>query len=76
MIVITIISLIITPSSVRIENELGWEPIREVAKIFTAIFITMVAPIAMLSAGVGGPLGFVMRGLVDPNGGFINARFF
>jgi Na+/H+ antiporter NhaD/arsenite permease-like protein len=76
MVVITFISLIITPTTVRTENEFGWEPIREVAKIFAAIFITMVTPIAMLKAGVDGPLGFVMSSLVEPNGGFINSRFF
>jgi Na+/H+ antiporter NhaD/arsenite permease-like protein len=76
MILITIISLVITPAAVHKENEFGWEPIREVARIFAAIFITMVAPIEMLKAGIDGPLGFVMSGLADPGGGFIDTRFF
>ncbi len=46
------------------------------AKLFAAIFITMVMPIAMLKAGPDGPLGFVIRGVVDGNGQFINSHFF
>lgn len=73
---ITAVSLKITGKEVRAANEFTWEPIREVAKLFAAIFITMVMPIAMLKAGADGPLGFVIRGVVDGDGRFINSHFF
>ncbi|HOD16887.1 MAG TPA: sodium:proton antiporter, partial [Spirochaetota bacterium] len=76
LLLITVLSLIITDKKVRESNEFTWEPIKEVAKLFAAIFITMVMPIAMLKAGAGGPLGAVIQSLVDADGNFINARFF
>jgi len=76
LLVITAVSIKITKKEVREANEFSWEPIREVAKLFATIFITMVTPIAMLKAGADGPLGFVIRSVVDGNGTFINANFF
>lgn len=76
LLLITVLSMIITDKKVRESNEFTWEPIKEVAKLFAAIFITMVMPIAMLKAGAGGPLGAVIQSLVDADGSFINARFF
>ena len=76
LLVITSISILITDKGIRKENEFTWEPIKEVAKLFAAIFITMVAPIAMLKAGADGPMGLVIRGVIDSNGGFRNPQFF
>ncbi len=76
LIIIMVISIKITKKEVREANEFTWEPIKEVAKLFSAIFITMVMPIAMLKAGADGPLGFVIQGVVDSNGKFINSHFF
>jgi Na+/H+ antiporter NhaD/arsenite permease-like protein len=76
LLVITCISLMVTPREVRLDNEFTWEPIKEVAKLFAAIFITIVTPIAMLKAGADGPLGAVIKTMVDGNGNFVNSRFF
>ena len=76
LLAITAISIKITEKEVREGNEFSWEPIKEVAKLFAAIFITMVMPIAMLKAGADGQLSVVIKSVVDSNGNFINANFF
>lgn len=76
LLLITIVSLKISDRSVREGNSFGWEPIREVAKLFATIFMTMVTPIAMLKSGAEGPMGGVIRAVVDSNGYFINTNFF
>jgi len=76
LVMITLASLKITRKEIRASNEFTWEPIREVAKLFAAIFITMVTPIAMLKAGADGPLGAVIKSVVDSEGNFINSHFF
>jgi Na+/H+ antiporter NhaD/arsenite permease-like protein len=76
LIITTFISIKITKKEVREGNEFSWEPIKEVAKLFACIFITMVMPIAMLKAGADGPLGLVIKSVVDSNGNFINSHFF
>lgn len=76
LLIITIISLKVSDDSIRKGNDFSWEPIKEVAKLFATIFMTMVTPIAMLRAGAEGPMGMVIRGVVDNSGNFINSHFF
>jgi Na+/H+ antiporter NhaD/arsenite permease-like protein len=78
LVLITMISLKLTPltSSARIGNGFTWEPILEVSKLFATIFITMVPAIAMLKAGVDGPLGVIVATVMDESGQFVNASFF
>jgi len=76
LLIITIISLQVTNPDIRDDNGFSWEPIREVAKLFATIFMTMVTPIAMLKAGTDGPMGIVVRGVLDSSGNFINSNFF
>ncbi len=76
LLIITIASMKITDKAIREANGFNWEPIREVAKLFATIFITMVTPIAMLKAGADGPMGAIIKGVADSNGEFINANFF
>jgi Na+/H+ antiporter NhaD/arsenite permease-like protein len=73
---LTIISLQVSDPDIREGNGFSWEPIREVAKLFATIFMTMVTPIAMLKAGADGPMGMVVRSVADSSGNFINANFF
>ena len=73
---ITFISLQVSDVSIREANNFSWEPIKEVAKLFATIFMTMVAPIAMLRAGTDGPMGMIVKGVIDGNGHFINPHFF
>lgn len=58
---VTLISVAVTPRAVRQANDFTWEPILEVAKLFAAIFITVVPVVAMLHAGLAGPLAFLLR---------------
>jgi len=76
LLIITLISLKITPQGIRKENEFSWEPIKEVAKLFATIFITMQPAIAMLKAGAQGPLGAVIKNVINEKGEFINSSFF
>ncbi len=48
---IALASLAITPKQVRQENHFTWFPIKEIGKLFAAIFITIVPAIAMLRGG-------------------------
>ncbi len=53
---ITLVSIGITPRAVRQRNLFSWEPMREVAVLFAAIFVTIGPVLAMLAAGMNGPL--------------------
>lgn len=76
LLVITITSLQVSDPEIREGNGFNWEPIKEVAKLFATIFMTMVTPIAMLKAGTDGPMGIVVKSVADSSGNFINANFF
>lgn len=65
-ILIGIISLKITPKTLRNDNGFSWEPMKEVAILFAAIFSTMIAPLAILKAGDKGHLAFLVGGLSEP----------
>ncbi len=76
LLLITLISLKVSSPGIREGNGFNWEPINEVAKLFATIFMTMVTPIAMLKAGADGPMGMVIRGVVNSSGEFVNSHFF
>jgi len=54
MITVTFVSLAVTPKADREANAFSWEPIKEVAKLFAGIFITIIPVLAMLKAGQNG----------------------
>lgn len=54
MIAVTLVSLAVTPKADREANAFSWEPIKEVAKLFAGIFITIIPVLAMLKAGENG----------------------
>lgn len=56
LIILAFISLKTTPNEIRRRNEFDWEPIREVAKLFAGIFISMIPAISILRAGMDGAL--------------------
>ncbi len=58
---VTLASIVITPRAVRQGNMFSWHPMAEVATLFAAIFITIGPVLAMLEAGLGGPLAPVLR---------------
>jgi Na+/H+ antiporter NhaD/arsenite permease-like protein len=68
LIVVTLVSLAITPKGVRAANEYSWGPMKEVAELFIGIFITMVPVLAMLKAGEAGAFAGVVRAVTSANG--------
>jgi Na+/H+ antiporter NhaD/arsenite permease-like protein len=76
LIAIALLSLKLTPASAREGNDFNWGPILEVAKLFVAIFLTIVPVIAILRAGNEGSLGPLVRLVTDDGGTPINAWYF
>lgn len=73
---ITLLSWHLTSHESRRANEFGWGPILEVAKLFAAIFITMIPPIAILRAGSEGALAPIVALVTDAQGQPVNAMYF
>jgi Na+/H+ antiporter NhaD/arsenite permease-like protein len=61
-------SLKLTPAKVHDDNQFGWGPMIEVAKLFAGIFLTIIPVIAMLKAGVNGPFGSVVSAVTKSDG--------
>jgi Na+/H+ antiporter NhaD/arsenite permease-like protein len=76
MIIVTIISLALTPKANRIENGFSWGPIQEVAKLFAGIFITIIPVLAMLKAGANGAFAPLVALVSNPDGSANNAAYF
>jgi len=72
---IALASLRLTASATRAANGFTWHPILEVARLFAAIFITIIPALAILRAGTDGALGWVI-GAVSENGQPNNAMYF
>ena len=69
LVFITVLSLKLTPTQVHEDNQFGWGPMQEVAKLFAGIFLTIIPVIAMLKAGVNGPFGAIVSAVTRPDGG-------
>lgn len=76
LIVVTLVSLKITPAAVHVDNQFSWAPMQEVAKLFAGIFLTIIPVIAMLKAGVNGPFGAVVAAVTRPDGSPDPAMYF
>lgn len=76
LIVVTVVSLQITPGSVHADNQFNWGPMQEVAKLFAGIFLTIIPVIAMLKAGVDGPFSAIVRAVTNPDGSPNPAMYF
>ena len=68
-------SLILTPRTYREKNEFNWGPVAEVAKLFAAIFITIIPAIEILKAGTDGAFAPLFPLLGTPNAPH-NASYF
>lgn len=66
IIVFGILSLVITPKRLRHANDFTWFPIQEVAKLFAGIFVTIIPLLAMLKAGMEGPLSGLIALVREP----------
>jgi len=70
------LSLVLTSRESRIANGFTWFPIVEVAKLFAAIFLTIIPAIAILKAGPAGALSAVINAVSRPDGTPIDAMYF
>jgi Na+/H+ antiporter NhaD/arsenite permease-like protein len=68
MVGLALVSLAITPTELRERNGFDWEPIREVAKIFAGIFVTLIPAILILKAGVEGAAAPLVALVTDESG--------
>ena len=76
LVLVTLASLWLTPGKVHTDNQFGWEPMQEVAKLFAGIFLTIIPVIAMLKAGVNGPFGAIVSAVTRPDGAPDPAMYF
>ncbi|MEI7785588.1 MAG: sodium:proton antiporter [Betaproteobacteria bacterium] len=68
LVLLTLLSLRLTPAQVHADNQFAWAPMQEVAKLFAGIFLTIIPVIAMLKAGVNGPFAAVVSAVTRPDG--------
>jgi Na+/H+ antiporter NhaD/arsenite permease-like protein len=68
LVLIAIASLWLTPEEHREANDFTWEPIREVAKLFAAIFTCIIPVLAILDAGRDGVLGWLLNAVTAKDG--------
>lgn len=76
LLLITLLSLWITPRAVRQGNQFCWGPMREVAVLFIGLFITITPMIALLRLGHHGPLGSMLSFVNDSQGRPVDAMYF
>lgn len=76
LIVIIVLSLKLTPQQARTDNGFTWAPMKEVAKLFIGIFITMVPVMAILKSGEQGALGAIVHAVSLPSGAPNDVMYF
>jgi Na+/H+ antiporter NhaD/arsenite permease-like protein len=76
MVAVTLTSLAFTPKADRAANEFSWAPIVEVAKLFAAIFVTIIPVLAMLKAGANGAFAPLVALVTNADGSANNAAYF
>ncbi len=75
LLTLTALSWQFTSKSIRKENQFTWFPIQEVAKLFGAIFVTIIPVIAILKAGTEGALSIIINS-VSTHGEPVNYMYF
>jgi Na+/H+ antiporter NhaD/arsenite permease-like protein len=76
MVGVTFVSLALTPKVDREANGFSWGPIKEVAKLFAGIFVTIIPVLAMLRAGPNGAFAPLVALVTNPDGSANNAAYF
>lgn len=76
LLIIALLSLWFTPNEHRAANDFTWEPIREVAKLFAAIFVCIIPVLAMLHAGRNGAFAFLLDAVTAHDGQPHEAAYF
>ena len=70
------LSLALTPAVAREGNGFTWGPVLEVAKLFAAIFITIIPALAILKAGNEGALSGLVAMVSGPGGKPFDPMYF
>lgn len=68
LVTVALASWLLTPQATRAANDFTWAPMAEVAKLFAAIFITIVPVIAMLRAAEEGAFAPVVALVSEADG--------
>jgi Na+/H+ antiporter NhaD/arsenite permease-like protein len=76
LVAIALLSLRLTPNEHRAANDFTWEPIREVAKLFAAIFVCIIPVLAMLNAGRDGVFAGLLEAVTTETGSPHEAAYF
>lgn len=76
LVVVTLLSLAVTPKIAREGNDFNWAPMQEVAKLFAGIFLTIIPVIAILRAGEHGAFAAVVRLVSDAQGQPVDRMYF
>lgn len=76
LLLLTGISLWITPKPIRAGNEFNWEPMLEVGKLFLGIFITISPVLTILQAGDKGAFAHLIHLIHDSSGAPVNPMYF
>jgi Na+/H+ antiporter NhaD/arsenite permease-like protein len=65
LVLLALASLFFSPQANRHANNFNWEPVLEVAKLFAAIFITIIPAIAILQSGEKGAMAPLLELLTN-----------
>jgi Na+/H+ antiporter NhaD/arsenite permease-like protein len=76
LLLLTVLTVVITPKATRAGNNFTWGPIKEVAKIFFGIFVTMIPAIAILRSGTDGALASIISLVTGPDNLPVNKAYF
>jgi Na+/H+ antiporter NhaD/arsenite permease-like protein len=76
LLLVALVSAAFTPRAIRQSNDFTWQPMAEVAILFAAIFITIGPVVAMLEAGLDGPLAPLLRLSRDGGGQNLPLMYF
>ncbi len=76
LVAVTLASLRLSRTEHREANGFDWEPIREVAKLFAAIFVCIIPVMAMLQAGKAGSFAPLIAFVQDAGGAPIPTAYF
>ncbi len=76
LLLLTYFSVKYTKTEIRSANGFTWFPIKEVAKLFVGIFITIIPVIAILKAGSDGALAVIVNSTQNVDGSPNNMMYF
>ena len=76
LLAVALASIWLTPDDARADNAFDWEPIKEVAKIFAALFVCLVPVMSMLHAGTHGPFAPLIALVQHPDGRPVDWAYF